>query len=70
MAYINNAFQDIRDTDASGTPSRYLLNQTILLANMTIRQIDNQNAIDELAQDFYQNLYEEEVYMKTITPFF
>lgn len=56
MAYINNAFQDIRDTDASEPLQDIFNNLNNLIANMTIRQIDNQNAIDELAQDFIKNL--------------
>ena len=58
MAHINNAFQDIKDTDASEPLQNIFDSLNNLIANMTISQIDNQDAIDELAQNFITNLTE------------
>lgn len=59
MAYINDAFQDAKDTNASEPLQDLFDNLNNLIANMTINQIDNQNAIDELAQDYIKNLTEK-----------
>lgn len=59
MAYINDAFQDARDTNTSEPLQCLFDNLNNLIANMTINQIDNQNAIDELAQNFIKKLTED-----------
>lgn len=56
MAYINDAFQDARDANASEPLQDLFDNLNNFIANMTINQIDNQNTIDELAQNFIKNL--------------
>ena len=59
MSYINDAFQDVKNTNAS-EPLQDIFNKlNNLIANMTISQIDNQKIIDELAQDFIKNFTEE-----------
>ena len=59
MAYINDAFQDAKDTNASEPLQDLFDSLNDLIANMTINQIDNQNAIDELARYFIKKLTEE-----------
>ena len=59
MAHINDAFQDAKDANASEPLQDIFDNLNNLIANITINQIDNQNAIDELAQNFIKNLTEE-----------
>lgn len=59
MAYINDAFQDAKDANASEPLQDLFDSLNDLIANMTINQIDNQNAIDELARDFIKKLTEE-----------
>lgn len=59
MAYINDAFQDAKDANASEPLQDIFDSLNDLIANMTINQIDNQNAIDELARDFIKKLTEE-----------
>lgn len=59
MSSINDAFQDAKDANASEPLQDIFDNLNNLIANMTINQIDNQNAIDELAQNFIKNLTEE-----------
>lgn len=56
MAYINDGFQEAKDTNASEPLQDIFDNLNNLIANMTINQIDNQNAIDKLAQDFINKL--------------
>lgn len=58
MAYINDAFQDAKDANASEPLQDLFDSLNNLIANMTISQIDNQDAIDELAQNFITNLTE------------
>lgn len=59
MAYINDAFQDAKDANASEPLQGLFDNLNNLIANITINQIDNQNAIDELARNFIKNLMKE-----------
>lgn len=61
MSYINDAFQDIKNANADTSESLQDIfdNLNNIIANMTINQIDNQDAIDELAQDFIKNFTEE-----------
>ena len=59
MSYINDAFQDVKDTNASEPLRAIFNNLNDLIANMTISQIDNQKIIDELTQDFIKNFTEE-----------
>lgn len=59
MAYINDAFQDAKNANASEPLQDLVDNLNNLIANMTINQIDSQNAIDELAQNFIKNLTEK-----------
>lgn len=59
MSYINDAFQNVKDTNAS-EPLQDIFNRlNNLIANMTISQIDNQKVIDELAQAFIKDFTEE-----------
>lgn len=67
MSYINDAFQNVKDTNAS-EPLQDIFNRlNNLIANMSINQIDNQDAIDELAQDFIKDLTEKA--RKNYSPF-
>ena len=59
MTYINDAFQDAKDANASEPLQDIFDSLNDLIANMTINQIDNQNAIYELARDFIKKLTEE-----------
>ena len=59
MAHVNDAFQDAKDANASEPLQDIFDNLNNRIANMTINQIDNQNAIDELAQNFIKNLTEK-----------
>lgn len=59
MTYINDAFRDAKDANASEPLQDIFDSLNDLIANMTINQIDNQNAIYELARDFIKKLTEE-----------
>ena len=59
MSDINDTFQNSKDTDASEPLQNIFDSLNNLIANMTISQMDNQNAIDKLAQDFITNLTEK-----------
>lgn len=59
MSYINDTFQDVKDTDASEPLQAIFDSLNDLIAHMTISQIDNQKTIDELAQDFIKDFTEE-----------
>ena len=59
MAYINDAFQDAKDANASEPLQDLFDSLNDFISNMIINQIDNQNAIDELARDFIKKLTEE-----------
>lgn len=59
MSNINDAFQNSENTDASESLQPIFDSLNNLIANMTISQMDNQNAIDELAQNFITNLIEK-----------
>lgn len=67
MSYINDAFQDVKDTDAS-EPLQDIFNRlNTIVADMTISQIDNQTIIDELAQGFIKDFTEKA--RKNYSPF-
>lgn len=59
MSYINDAFQNVKDTNASEPLQAIFNSLNDLIANMTISQIDNQKVIDELVQDFIKDFTEE-----------
>lgn len=59
MSYINDVFQNVKDTNAS-EPLQDIFNRlNNLIANMTISQIDNQTIIDELVQDVIKDFTEK-----------
>lgn len=59
MSYINDTFQNVKDTNASEPLQAIFNSLNDLIANMTISQIDNQKVIDELVQDFIKDFTEE-----------
>ena len=61
MSYINDTFQDVKNTNAdTSEPLQDIFNTlNTLIDNMTMSQLNNQKAIDELAQKFIKNLTEK-----------
>lgn len=58
MSNLNETYQNSENTNASEPLQNIFDSLNNLIANMTISQIDNQDAIDELAQNFITNLTE------------
>lgn len=61
MAYINDTFQNVKDANANALEPLREIFETLntMIDNMTMGQLNNQKAIDNLAQDFIKNLTEK-----------